>query len=226
MLGIVRAADGWIGINCLTGQHWLDVCAMVGLPEFGEHQIAIMLGGPERDEFFAKAQPWLDSINVADLVELSQAMRIPAAPINDGASILNSPQYSERGFFIEGGPEGARFQRPGAPFRLSQTPVADRGPHRGSGEDNRGLDRARRGARDIRNRRRRTAIRWVEGLRPEYILGGRVSHLLSGRLRGRRHQGRVDSARRWVPLCGRDASQQRRLVRNRADVPGRQPQQA
>ena len=123
MLGIVRAADGWIGINCLTGQHWLDVCAMVGLPEFGEHQLAIMLGGPERDEFFAKAQPWLDSMPVADLVELSQAMRIPAAPINDGASILECPQYRDRGFFIEGGPEGARFRRPGAPFRLSKTPV-------------------------------------------------------------------------------------------------------
>ncbi len=48
MMGIVRAADGWIGINCLTGQHWLDVCAMLGLPEYGEQQIAIMLGGPER----------------------------------------------------------------------------------------------------------------------------------------------------------------------------------
>jgi crotonobetainyl-CoA:carnitine CoA-transferase CaiB-like acyl-CoA transferase len=124
MLGIVRAADGWIGINCLTGQHWLDVCAMVGLPEFGEHQIAIMLGGPERDEFFAKAQPWLDSMPVADLVELSQAMRIPAAPINDGASILDCPQYSERGFFIEGGTDAGRFRRPGAPFRMSRTPVA------------------------------------------------------------------------------------------------------
>ncbi|ULE34474.1 CaiB/BaiF CoA transferase family protein [Mycobacterium sp. IDR2000157661] len=123
MLGIVRAADGWIGINCLTGQHWLDVCAMVGLPEFGEHQLAIMLGGPERDEFFAKAQPWLQSMPVADLVELSQAMRIPAAPINDGASILDCPQYRDRGFFFEGGSESARFQRPGAPFRLSKTPV-------------------------------------------------------------------------------------------------------
>lgn len=124
MLGIVRAADGWIGINCLTGQHWLDVCAMVGLPEFGEHQLAIMLGGPERDEFFAKAQPWLDSMPVADLVELSQAMRIPAAPINDGASILDCPQYRDRDFFVDGGPEAARFRRPGAPFRLSKTPVA------------------------------------------------------------------------------------------------------
>jgi hypothetical protein len=30
---IVRARDGWVGINCLTGQHWQDVCAMVGLDE-------------------------------------------------------------------------------------------------------------------------------------------------------------------------------------------------
>ena len=123
MLGIVRAADGWIGINCLTGQHWLDVCAMVGLPEFGEHQLAIMLGGPERDEFFAKAQPFLDSMPVADLVDLSQAMRIPAAPVTDGASILQCPQYRQRGFFVEGGADSWRFVRPGAPFRLSKTPV-------------------------------------------------------------------------------------------------------
>ena len=124
MLGIVRAADGWIGINCLTGQHWLDVCAMMGLPEFGEHQLAIMLGGPERDEFFTKAQPWLDAMTVTELVELSQAMRIPAAPVSDGESILACPQYAERGFFIEGGRDTRRFLRPGAPFRLSKTQVA------------------------------------------------------------------------------------------------------
>jgi crotonobetainyl-CoA:carnitine CoA-transferase CaiB-like acyl-CoA transferase len=120
MLGIVRAADGWIGINCLTGQHWLDVCAMMGLPEFGEHQLAIMLGGPERDEFFAKAQPWLDAMTVAELVELSQAMRIPAAPVTDGESILACPQYAERGFFVDGGSGARRFTRPGVPFRLSK----------------------------------------------------------------------------------------------------------
>jgi len=123
MLGIVHAADGWIGINCLTGQHWLDVCAMVGLPEFGEHQLAIMLGGPERDEFFAKAQPFLDSMSVAELVELSQAMRIPAAPVTEGDTILGSPQYAERGFFIETATDAWRFARPGAPFRFSKTPV-------------------------------------------------------------------------------------------------------
>ncbi|MDT5166033.1 MAG: hypothetical protein QOC88_2927, partial [Mycobacterium sp.] len=74
MLGVVRAADGWVGINCLTGQHWLDVCDMLGLSEYGEQQFAIMMGGPERAQFYAAAQPWLDERTVADIVELSQAL--------------------------------------------------------------------------------------------------------------------------------------------------------
>ncbi len=123
MMGIVRAADGWLGINCLTGQHWLDACAMLGLPEYGEQQIAIMLGGPERAEFYEKAQPWLSERTVADIVELSQAMRIPASPVSDGATALENPQYLDRGFFVEAGGNDWAFRRPGAPFRLSKTPV-------------------------------------------------------------------------------------------------------
>ena len=123
VMGIVRAADGWLGINCLTGQHWLDVCAMLGLPEYGEHQIAVMLGGPERAEFYEKAQPWLSERTVDEIVELSQALRIPATPVNDGATVLECPQYRDRGFFVEAGGDSWSFRRPGAPFRLSKTPV-------------------------------------------------------------------------------------------------------
>ena len=123
VMGIVRAADGWLGINCLTGQHWLDVCAMLGLPEYGEHQIAVMLGGPERAEFYEKAQPWLSERTVDEIVELSQALRIPATPVNDGATVLECPQYRDRGFFVQAGGDDWSFRRPGAPFRLSKTPV-------------------------------------------------------------------------------------------------------
>ncbi|BBZ71428.1 CaiB/BaiF CoA transferase family protein [Mycobacterium paraseoulense] len=135
MLGVVRAADGWVGINCLTGQHWLDVCAMLGLPEYGEHQIAIMMGGPERDEFFGKAEPLLARQTVAEIVELAQALRIPAAPVNDGATVLGCPQYAERGFFVPSGGPGWSFRRPGPAFRFSKTPVAQPGPapHHGVG---------------------------------------------------------------------------------------------
>ena len=123
MLGVVRAADGWVGINCLTGQHWLDVCAMLELPEFGEQQYAIMMGGPERAEFFAAAQPWLSDRTVAEIVELSQALRIPAAPVADGACALQCPQYVKRDFFVDAGAEGWSFRQPGPSFRLSKTPA-------------------------------------------------------------------------------------------------------
>lgn len=123
MLGVVRAADGWVGINCLTGQHWLDVCAMLGLPEYGEQQIAIMMGGPERDEFFRMAEPLLAQQTVAEIVELAQALRIPAAPVNDGATVSACPQYTARGFFVSSGGPGWSFQRPGSPFRFAKTPV-------------------------------------------------------------------------------------------------------
>ncbi|WP_123024495.1 CaiB/BaiF CoA transferase family protein [Mycolicibacterium stellerae] len=123
VLGVVRAADGWVGVNCLTGQHWLDVCAMLGLPEYGEHQIAVMLGGPERAEFYEKAQPWLLERTVDEIVELGQALRIPTTPVNDGATVLDCPQYRDRGFFTEAGGDDWSFRRPGAPFRLSKTPV-------------------------------------------------------------------------------------------------------
>ena len=93
---------------------------MVGLPEYGELQVAIMLGGPERGEFFEKAQPWLSEHTVGEIVELSQAMRIPASPVDDGATVLDCPQYLERGFFLDAGGADWSFRRPGAPFRLSR----------------------------------------------------------------------------------------------------------
>jgi crotonobetainyl-CoA:carnitine CoA-transferase CaiB-like acyl-CoA transferase len=123
MLGVVRAGDGWVGINCLTGQHWLDVCAMLGLPEFGEQQYAIMMGGPERAEFFAAAQPWLRERTVTEIVELSQTLRIPAAPVADGATVLECPQWVKREFFVDAGGEGWSFRRPGPAFRLSKPPA-------------------------------------------------------------------------------------------------------
>jgi crotonobetainyl-CoA:carnitine CoA-transferase CaiB-like acyl-CoA transferase len=123
MLGVVRAADGWAGINCLTGQHWLDVCDMLELSEYGPQQFEIMMGGPERAEFYAAAQPWLDERTVDDIVELCQALRIPAAPVSDGAEALSNPQYVKRGFFVEAGGKDWSFRQPGPPFRLSKTPA-------------------------------------------------------------------------------------------------------
>jgi crotonobetainyl-CoA:carnitine CoA-transferase CaiB-like acyl-CoA transferase len=50
-------------------------------------------------------------------------MRLPAAPVGDGATMLDFPQYTAREFFVEAGGDGWAFQQPGAPYRLSKTPV-------------------------------------------------------------------------------------------------------
>ncbi|MBV9515846.1 MAG: CoA transferase, partial [Mycobacteriaceae bacterium] len=88
-----------------------------------ERQLAVMLGGPERAEFFAKAQPWLSDRTVGEIVELSQALRIPAAPVNDGATAPQCPQYRDRGFYLQAAGDGWSFRRPGKPFRLTGSPA-------------------------------------------------------------------------------------------------------
>ncbi|WP_299572378.1 CoA transferase [uncultured Williamsia sp.] len=123
MVGVLAAADGWVGINCLTGQNWLDVCAMVGGIEFGEHQMSIMIGGPERAQFFALIEPWVAERKVEDIVALCQAMRIPATPVCDGRTVLSCPQFEQRGFFVETELDGRGYTRPGPAFRLSATPA-------------------------------------------------------------------------------------------------------
>ena len=87
-------------------------------------QIAIMLGGPERGEFFEKAQPWLSEQTVGEIVELSQAMRIPASPVNDGATVLDCPQYLERGFFVDAGGEGLGVPQARRPVPVVEDPGA------------------------------------------------------------------------------------------------------
>ena len=201
MLGVVRAADGWVGINCLTGQHWLDVCAMLGLPEFGEQQIAIMLGGPERAEFFGKAQPLLAEQTVAEIVELGQAMRIPAAPVNDGATVAGlSAVRQARILRHSRRARTGRFSAPDPPFRFSKTAVAQPRPA------------PRLGARpepwttDARRFPRPTGRCPSAGLRVLDLTtfwAGRLPDLLPGRVRRRHRQGRVDPAARRAPLLGR-----------------------
>ena len=119
--GIVRARNGWVGINALTGQHWLDVCAMLGVEEYGSRQPEIALGGEPLAEFFARIQPWLDERTAEEVVEISQAMRVPAAPVGDGASLSNCAQFRARPFFTD--EPGTGIPMPGPAWRLSETPA-------------------------------------------------------------------------------------------------------
>lgn len=117
MLGVVKCRNGWLGINSLTGQHWLDICELMEVPHFAEAQVSIMLGGEERAQFFEAVQPWLDARDAEDVLDICQAMRIPAAPVGNGATMPTLEQYAAREFFQT---DADGTVAPGSPFRLGK----------------------------------------------------------------------------------------------------------
>lgn len=122
--GIVRCADGWVGINALTGQHFQDICAMLDAPEFADRQPELSWGGAPLAEFFDAVQPWLDTHTVDEIVSLCQAFRIPAAPVGDGEKLLQCPQLRARAFWTT--EPGGDLVFPGPPWRLGATPAGAR----------------------------------------------------------------------------------------------------
>lgn len=118
--GVLACADGEVAVNCLTGQHWLDLCSLVGEPEYADRYLEMRYDGEEMAAFHLTVDPWFGAMAVHDVVELCQAFRVPATPITTGATIASLPPYAERGFFREGA-SGATV--PGPPFRVTAGPV-------------------------------------------------------------------------------------------------------
>lgn len=123
LLGVKRCSDGWVGINVLTGQQWRDVCLLVGADEYADRQDDLRAGGPDRQDFEGRVDAWLADQRAEDVVELCQAMRIPAVPVHDGASIARSLQWTEREFFTRAGARDGEFLHPSFPWRLSGSPA-------------------------------------------------------------------------------------------------------
>lgn len=119
--GVLRCRDGWIGVNCLTGQHWKDMCVVFGVPEFSDSYLDLRYDGSGLDAFYAAIQPWLDNIDYTTAIELFQEFRVPAAPIATGATVADLPQFAARGSFRR---RSDGLVMPRSPFRFSRTPVA------------------------------------------------------------------------------------------------------
>ncbi len=116
------AKDGWVGFCTITGQQWLDFCALLGRPDVGEDER--FLDGRRRMEHLDFMQElihgWTRERSVEEIVELANLMRIPAAPVGDGRSLPQMDHLVERRVFAPG-PHG--FLQPRIPYRLEQTPL-------------------------------------------------------------------------------------------------------
>ena len=123
--GVRPCQDGWVGINILTGQQWIDACLLMDLAEFAPLQQEMTLGVGDVDGFERRLLAWLASRTVNEVVDLGQTLRIPVVPVASGSTMTSSPQWLERGFFVpRTSRDGASTLEPGVPWRLAGTPAA------------------------------------------------------------------------------------------------------
>jgi crotonobetainyl-CoA:carnitine CoA-transferase CaiB-like acyl-CoA transferase len=114
--GVGAARDGLVGLGCGTGQQWLDVCAMVGHPEWMDDPKLFL----DRTALAPTIDAWIAERTVDEVRELATALRIPNAPIVNGANATELDHFGARGTFVQNPRDGAT--NPGPPFRI--TPVA------------------------------------------------------------------------------------------------------
>ena len=67
---------------------------------------------------------WLSKHDVASVTQKARDMRIPATPVGNGQTLLESEQLRFRDFFVDGALGG--YREPGFPYRMSVTPPTRR----------------------------------------------------------------------------------------------------
>ena len=137
--------DQWLALSIADTRQWQTLCRLLERGEWAaDARLNTLAGRQERhDEIDEAIAQWTRPQDKYDLMHLLQAHGIAAGPVLSGKEVHFDPQYRSRNFLerVEYPPErgiGARFLM-GRPYRMSQTPLAIRGPAPAFGQHNRAL---------------------------------------------------------------------------------------
>ncbi|WP_338183572.1 CoA transferase [Jatrophihabitans sp.] len=110
--------DGHVGFMVVTGQQWLDFCVLVERGDWMADEALISFDAriSRRDEFVAAIDEWTSSRTSGEVLDLAQALRIPAAPVANGATIPQVDQFEALGCYVPD-PRGG-FLRPDVHYTL------------------------------------------------------------------------------------------------------------
>jgi crotonobetainyl-CoA:carnitine CoA-transferase CaiB-like acyl-CoA transferase len=117
--GIERTRDGWVGLMLVTGQQWLDFCVMVGRHDWAQDPSLMQwdLRMTRRAELAPAIATWMESRTTEEIIELATLLRIPAAPVANGQTLLELDHLAERSCFATH--PGGGFVQPSHPYQLS-----------------------------------------------------------------------------------------------------------
>jgi len=157
--GVGAASDGLVGLGVGTGQQWLDFCAMVEHPEWGEDPKLFL----DRTALAPTIDEWIGRHTVEEVLDLTSAFRIPNAPIVNGENATTFEHFRGRGTFAPNPKDGA--VNPGPPYRLGAASLRPAAPAPRLGEHTVEAVLRRRSPRPPRARPQRSGALPFEGLR-------------------------------------------------------------
>jgi crotonobetainyl-CoA:carnitine CoA-transferase CaiB-like acyl-CoA transferase len=126
-LGVMKCADGYVGVPPLTATHWEQLCHMMGISDvldLSEGRSPAWRAKHGR-ELYERVRPWLESRSRREVFEEAQAWRLPSAQVQDIAERLACPQLAARGFWLSTEIDGTIAKTPCVPYAIGGVePVA------------------------------------------------------------------------------------------------------
>jgi crotonobetainyl-CoA:carnitine CoA-transferase CaiB-like acyl-CoA transferase len=109
---IERAKDGYVGFNTNTGQMFQNFLIMIERFDLlDDTELAGLAGRLRRPDWPGIMSAWMTEHTVDEIVAKASELRIPVAPVYDGATILGCDHLIARGAFVDN-PGGFRQPRP------------------------------------------------------------------------------------------------------------------
>jgi crotonobetainyl-CoA:carnitine CoA-transferase CaiB-like acyl-CoA transferase len=132
---IEPTADGWVNFTTNSAQQFADFALLIGHPEVATDERFAGAGArfAHRDEFWEMTRTYTRPRSSATVLEEAGLLRIPVAPVLDGATVPQFEQFVARGVLVDH-PSG-RFRQPRIPFRLHGVDPRPFGPVPAPGAD-------------------------------------------------------------------------------------------
>jgi len=137
--GSFKCKDGYFIVGAVGEEQWERFCAALEVKEWIQDpryrtnvdRLAHIF------EIQAEIERWAENYTVEEIIERLEGHRVPCSRIQNVAELVHDPHLKERQFFVEvEHPVMGKVTLPGAPYKFSETPLAEPKPSPGLGEHN------------------------------------------------------------------------------------------